>query len=89
MHLNLSPHNWSPENPVSLQLPIRNVLLLELTLSLIMCDGDLVIGWFLKDSGSGDMQRAVIKRKVNIKDNPERKTPIQYTNTYIWNLERW
>ena len=20
---------------------------------------------------------------------PERKTPIQYTNTYIWNLERW
>ena len=19
----------------------------------------------------------------------ERKTPIQYTNTYIWNLERW
>ena len=20
---------------------------------------------------------------------PERKTPIQYTNTYIWDLERW
>ena len=20
---------------------------------------------------------------------PERKTPIQYTNEYIWNLERW
>ena len=20
---------------------------------------------------------------------PERKTPIQYTNTYIWNLGRW
>ena len=20
---------------------------------------------------------------------PERKTPIQYTNVYIWNLERW
>ena len=20
---------------------------------------------------------------------PERKTPIPYTNTYIWNLERW
>ena len=20
---------------------------------------------------------------------PERKTPIQYTNAYIWNLERW
>ena len=20
---------------------------------------------------------------------PERKTPIQYTNTYMWNLERW
>ena len=20
---------------------------------------------------------------------PERKTPIQYTNTYIWNLKRW
>ena len=22
-------------------------------------------------------------------NKPERKTPIQYTNTYIWNLERW
>ena len=21
--------------------------------------------------------------------SPERKTPIQYTNAYIWNLERW
>ena len=21
--------------------------------------------------------------------NPERKTPIQYTNAYIWNLGRW
>ena len=20
---------------------------------------------------------------------PERETPIQYTDTYIWNLERW
>ena len=20
---------------------------------------------------------------------PERKTPIEYTNAYIWNLERW
>ena len=20
---------------------------------------------------------------------PERKTPVQYTNRYIWNLERW
>ena len=23
------------------------------------------------------------------KSKPERKTPIQYTNAYIWNLERW
>ena len=23
------------------------------------------------------------------KNKPERKTPIQYTNAYIWNLERW
>ena len=22
-------------------------------------------------------------------NKPERKTPIQYTNAYIWNLERW
>ena len=22
-------------------------------------------------------------------EQPERKIPIQYTNTYIWNLERW
>ena len=27
--------------------------------------------------------------KLNIGSKPERKTPIQYTNTYIWNLERW
>ena len=25
----------------------------------------------------------------SILSKPERKTPIQYTNTYIWNLERW
>ena len=24
-----------------------------------------------------------------VRSKPERKTPIQYTNTYIWNLERW
>ena len=39
------------------------------------------------------------KKKVNDVDEtgayytewskPERKTPIQYTNAYIWNLERW
>ena len=23
------------------------------------------------------------------RSKPERKTPMQYTNTYIWNLERW
>ena len=23
------------------------------------------------------------------RSKPERKTPIQHTNTYIWNLERW
>ena len=23
------------------------------------------------------------------RSKPERKTPVQYTNTYIWNLERW
>ena len=23
------------------------------------------------------------------RSKPQRKTPIQYTNTYIWNLERW
>ena len=23
------------------------------------------------------------------RSKPERKTPIQYTNAYIWNLERW
>ena len=25
----------------------------------------------------------------NFRSKPERKTPIQYTNAYIWNLERW
>ena len=28
--------------------------------------------------------------KLNIQwSKPERKTPIQYTNAYVWNLERW
>ena len=26
---------------------------------------------------------------IQSENKPERKTPIQYTNTYIWNLERW
>ena len=34
------------------------------------------------------------KQKINketqtLNDIIERKTPIQYTNTYIWNLGRW
>ena len=24
-----------------------------------------------------------------MKSKPERKTPIQYTNAYVWTLERW
>ena len=27
--------------------------------------------------------------KLEPESNPERKTPIQYTNIHIWNLERW
>ena len=30
-----------------------------------------------------------MKLESIIQSKPERKTPIQYTNTYIWNLERW
>ena len=30
-----------------------------------------------------------MKLEPNIQSKPERKIPIQYTNTYIWNLERW
>ena len=26
---------------------------------------------------------------IQSEGKPERKTPIQYTNTYIWNLGRW
>ena len=26
---------------------------------------------------------------ITQKSKPERKTPIQYTNVYIWNFERW
>ena len=33
----------------------------------------------------------IVEREVKwaLESKPERKTPIQYTNTYIWNLERW
>ena len=30
-----------------------------------------------------------MKLEPMIQSKSERKTPIQYTNTYIWNLERW
>ena len=30
-----------------------------------------------------------MKLEPIIQSRPERKTPIQYTNAYIWNLERW
>ena len=29
------------------------------------------------------------RQHVKKQSKPERKTPIQYTNAYIWNLERW
>ena len=32
---------------------------------------------------------AIINSAATEWSKPERKTPIQYTNTYIWNLERW
>ena len=32
---------------------------------------------------------AIIQSDQRYRDKPERKTTIQYTNTYIWNLERW
>ena len=33
---------------------------------------------------------SVLMRWMKLEQSkPERKTPIQYTNTYIWNLERW
>ena len=33
----------------------------------------------------------IVEREVKwaLESKPERKTPIQYTNTYIWNLGRW
>ena len=31
----------------------------------------------------------MMKKKKIFFSKPERKTPIQYTNSYIWNLERW
>ena len=30
-----------------------------------------------------------LKPIIQSESKSERKTPIQYTNTYIWNLERW
>ena len=29
------------------------------------------------------------KREPIIRSELERKTPVQYINTYMWNLERW
>ena len=35
-------------------------------------------------------QRSYLERTYYTEwSKPERKTPIQYTNAYIWNLERW
>ena len=32
---------------------------------------------------------SVLMRWMKLEPKPERKKPIQYTNEYIWNLERW
>ena len=37
-------------------------------------------------------RKTILRKKMELYtewSKPERKTPIQYTNTYIWNLERW
>jgi len=37
----------------------------------------------------GIKQRKEGKNRYAKLNKPERKTPIQYTNAYIWNLEGW
>ena len=49
-----------------------------------------VIKWFIKyvmekDKNEVDETRADYTEW----SKPERKTPIQYTNAYVWNLEWW
>ena len=36
-----------------------------------------------------ESEKSGLKLRIRKLMLPERKTPIQYTNAYIWNLERW
>ena len=49
-----------------------------------------VIKWFIKYVMEKD-KNEVDETRANYTEwsKPERKTPIQYTNAYIWSLERW
>ena len=43
------------------------------------------MGWLLNFSNEVDETGAYYTER----SKPEGKPPVHYTNTYIWNLERW
>ena len=43
----------------------------------------------IKKNTSESVLMRWMKLEPIIQSKSERKTPIQYTNAYIWNLERW
>ena len=46
-----------------------------------------ITSWQVDGRNNGNSDRLYFSWAL--KSLPEGKTPIQYTNTYIWNLERW
>ena len=51
-------------------------------------DGEVVIALYA--AIKKNTFESVLMRWMKLEPSkPERKTPIQYTNVYIWNLERW
>ena len=47
----------------------------------------IVIQAYLKKQGKSQINNPILHLKKL--EMEEMKTPIQYTNAYIWNLERW
>ena len=54
----------------------------------IMASGPIT-SWFMGNRWGNNGNSDRLYFSWALKSLPEGKTPIQYTNAYIWNLERW
>ena len=96
MHFNLIP--WDALNTLShcsktwTSLPQKGTLYgtdISCPVSLYLFSVFYLSAFWPSPHSSGDLRKSVVSGTASFPRSRVKKTPIQYTNAYIWNLERW